>query len=468
MVPALTQEIARQGRQVLQEGVPGRQGLAHHMVLVIGPPQPRMEQKREEVQRASHGGQVLLSMAVVMFAGIAVGVQGMGVRVRDCPAGSSGLHDALHRSTSQVVRRRQRMAIPEGAVSVCRDGAFTPIDPQRVFPLTPGDVVGIAIGGDGANAPMPTTDGERLEISGAFYPNKPRIQRGVRRWLAHHDTVAGVPEYPFTQGLLAVQLVPSDGHVRRPSGLPLTPSLRRALFAILFRMAILRRDELGLQGHHLGVPRGDDHGGAHVVHRGHWAVALGALGAAVARNGRRRTLFRARERDEPLPRERATRAQRRRAFQGRRHPLEHGKELGRVDGIEPGTALMITGPLAYPNETGGMAAPFGLPHRPRIRKEGGRRRQKDGPRAQRRIVDRLRGMLPLPAIGQRGELVVEGLHEVLKRPGFHPRPSGAGGGTSDSVASMAGSRQAETVKNQNENCCQIDRAVDKAVVSAPH
>lgn len=70
-----------------------------------------MEQKRKEVQRESHGCQVLLTMAVVMFEVIALGFQGIVVLVLDVPAGSSGLHDGLHSSTIQVVLRRKRMAI---------------------------------------------------------------------------------------------------------------------------------------------------------------------------------------------------------------------------------------------------------------------------------------------------------------------------------------------------------------------
>ena len=210
--------------------------------------------------------------------------------------------------------------------------------------------------------------------------------------------------------------------------MPFNPALRRDLFAILFLMAILRRDELGLQGNHIGVPRCDDDGGDHWVKIGHVAVAMGALGAAVAMNGLRRNIFRAIARAEPRPRARAPRAPRRRAFQGRIHPLEHGKELGRVDGIEQGTDLIITGNLAHPKETVGIAAPFGLPHRPLIRQEGGRLRKKDGKRAQRSIFDRILGILPLPAIGKRGALLVECLHEVIKRQGFHPRPSASGGG----------------------------------------
>ena len=51
MVPALKQEIARQGLQVLKKGVSGRQGLAHQLVLWLHPPQHRMAQKGSEIQR---------------------------------------------------------------------------------------------------------------------------------------------------------------------------------------------------------------------------------------------------------------------------------------------------------------------------------------------------------------------------------------------------------------------------------
>ena len=64
MLPALKQEVARQGLQVLKEGLPGRR--------------------------------VLFAMAIVMFEMIAFGFQGVVVRVLDFPAGSSGLHDGLH------------------------------------------------------------------------------------------------------------------------------------------------------------------------------------------------------------------------------------------------------------------------------------------------------------------------------------------------------------------------------------
>ena len=93
MIPALKQEVARQGLQVLKDGLPSRQGLPHQVILVVRPPQHRMEQQCSEMQRESHGGQVLLAMAVVMFEMIAFGFEDMVVLVLDVPAGSSGLHD---------------------------------------------------------------------------------------------------------------------------------------------------------------------------------------------------------------------------------------------------------------------------------------------------------------------------------------------------------------------------------------
>jgi hypothetical protein len=196
-----------------------------------------------------------------MCEGIACGLQGMVVLGLDLPAGSSDLPDGLHRRTIQLVWRRQRMAIPEGAVRFVRDGACTPIDPPRVFTLTPGDVVGLARGVEGAQAPLPPTDGARLESPGGFYANKPRVPRGVRRWFAPQDNVAVGPAYQCTPGWLAGQSVPYNGHVRLPSCLPFHPALRRDLGAVLCLMAIGRRAELGRHGTHLGVPRGDDDGG---------------------------------------------------------------------------------------------------------------------------------------------------------------------------------------------------------------
>jgi len=72
MGPALTQERARQGMQVLKKGLSGRQGLPHQLVRLIHPPQHRMEQTCEEIQRASHRRQGLLAMAIVMFEMIAL------------------------------------------------------------------------------------------------------------------------------------------------------------------------------------------------------------------------------------------------------------------------------------------------------------------------------------------------------------------------------------------------------------
>ena len=57
---------------------------------------------------------------------------------------------------------------------------------------------------------MPTTDGALREIPGGFYPHTPFVQSGGRLWVAHHDTVAVVPESPFPKGWLAVQSVPSE------------------------------------------------------------------------------------------------------------------------------------------------------------------------------------------------------------------------------------------------------------------
>ena len=64
------------------------------------------------------------------------------------------------------------------AISFFGDGEFTPIDPQRIFALAQGDVVGIPIRVDGAKPPIPVADGELLELPGGFYPGQPLVQRG--------------------------------------------------------------------------------------------------------------------------------------------------------------------------------------------------------------------------------------------------------------------------------------------------
>ena len=123
-----------------------------------------------------------------------------------------------------------------------------PLPPTASAPSRQGTSLASREGSEGAKAPMPTTDGALREIPGGFYPHTPFVQSGGRLWVAHHDTVAVVPESPFTKGWLAVQSVPSEGHVRIPSGLPFTPARRRDLCAILWLMALWRRDERGLQG----------------------------------------------------------------------------------------------------------------------------------------------------------------------------------------------------------------------------
>jgi hypothetical protein len=168
MVPALTQEVARQGLQVLKEGLPSRQGLPHQVIRLVRPPQHRMEQQGEEIQRESHGGQVLLAMAVVMFAMIAFGCEdivGLGL---DVPAGSAGLHDGLHVGAIQGVRGRKRMVIQQGAVGLLGDAEFTPSDPQHVFTLAPGNIVGIPIGVNLVKATIPASDGTVVESSHSF------------------------------------------------------------------------------------------------------------------------------------------------------------------------------------------------------------------------------------------------------------------------------------------------------------
>jgi hypothetical protein len=170
--------------QVLKKGLSGRQGLPHQLVRLIHPPQHRMEQTCEEIQRESHGRQVLLAMAIVMFEMRAFGCKGVVVLVLDVPAGASGLHDRFLGRVIEMMVRRKRIVIQDGPVGLFGDGEFTPIDPQCVFSLAQGDIVGIPIGVDGAKATIPAADGERQEIPRDVYPGQPLVQRWVRLRLA--------------------------------------------------------------------------------------------------------------------------------------------------------------------------------------------------------------------------------------------------------------------------------------------
>ena len=147
-------------------------------------------------------------MAVVMLEMIAFGFQGVVVLVLDFPPGSSGLHDGLHIGVLQGVLRRKCIVIQDGAVGFFGDGQFTPIDPQGIFALAQGDLVGIPIGVDRAKPPIPAAAGELLELSGNCSPSQPLVQRGVRLWFADQDEVEAVVEHEVTEGLFTVKIVP--------------------------------------------------------------------------------------------------------------------------------------------------------------------------------------------------------------------------------------------------------------------
>lgn len=50
-VPAVKEQVARQGLPILKKGLTGREGLPDQAVLVIRPSHHRMEQERQEIQR---------------------------------------------------------------------------------------------------------------------------------------------------------------------------------------------------------------------------------------------------------------------------------------------------------------------------------------------------------------------------------------------------------------------------------
>jgi hypothetical protein len=248
LVPALQQTGARPGLEVLNKGLPGCQGLPHEVVRLIHPAPHRREQTRAEIQGQEPGRQVRLALAVVMLERIAWGVEGVGVRGLDVPAGSAGLHDGLHLRVSPGVLRRHGMAIQEGAGGGLGAGQFTPMAPHGSFALAPGDLGGLPRGGEGANPPLPAAAGERLERAGHFSPSPPRVQRGGRRRWADHAAVDAVGEPEGPAGWWTVALVPEAGGLQRPSRLACTPPLGGDLGTILLRLTRLGGAALGLPG----------------------------------------------------------------------------------------------------------------------------------------------------------------------------------------------------------------------------
>ena len=167
-------------------------------------------------------------------------------------------------------------------------------------------------------------------------------------------------------------------------------------------MAILRRDELWLQGDDLVFPRRDDDGRDRLVHVRHLSIGVGALGTARTMNLLRRKIFRAIQGDQQLVREDTPRQHVPRPFQGGIHLGKHRKQLSRGHGIEQRPDLIITGNSAHPKETLGVAPPFGVLHRPLIGQKRGRLGKEDGKRPQCGIFDRVPGILSLPVIRKRG------------------------------------------------------------------
>jgi hypothetical protein len=116
-------------------------------------------------------------MAIVMFERRALRCEGVVVLVRDLPAGSAGLHDGLHAGAIQGVLGRKRMARQEGPIRLFGEGAFTPIDPSRVFALAQGDVGGIPRGVDIVKPPIPAAHGDLREIPRGVSPSQPLVPR---------------------------------------------------------------------------------------------------------------------------------------------------------------------------------------------------------------------------------------------------------------------------------------------------
>ena len=151
-------------------------------------------------------------MAVVRFERRALGFEDMVVRVLDFPPGSSGLHDGLHGRVLERRGRRNRMAIPDGAVGLFGEAAVTPLDPQRGFTRAPGNSVGLPIGVYLAKATIPASDGPVLEISRSCSRGNPCVPGWGRLRLTDHDDVHSLAHPHFTHGVFPGEVVTSDGH----------------------------------------------------------------------------------------------------------------------------------------------------------------------------------------------------------------------------------------------------------------
>ena len=109
-----------------------------------------------------------MTVSIVMPYMIAFGFEDIGILVFDLPAGSSRLDKNLNGCSVNKMLRRKCIAIQDGPIGFFGDGEFTPIDPQRVFTLAPGNIVGIPIGVNLMKATIPASDGTVLEISRSF------------------------------------------------------------------------------------------------------------------------------------------------------------------------------------------------------------------------------------------------------------------------------------------------------------
>ena len=266
------------------------------------------------------------------------GVQGMVVLGLDVPAGSSGRHDGLPSRTIQVGRRRQRLARAEGAVSGWRAGALTPMAPPRVFPRTPGDVVGLARGGQWCeSAPAHNrrcTAGEpRRCLRQHATPTAwcatlvcPPRDRCRRTCVTVHTRVVGRTDRPRRWSRAATVLPAVHSRASpRPVRHPVAPGQLAA--------SCTRAPRPSPRGSPVRRGRGGARGAQRSLGRGEGGAGRRGRHAWPATNhrpcSRTRCATAPRTRNEPNGAERSRAAD----------PPRTRAELGRVEGIAPGTDL---------------------------------------------------------------------------------------------------------------------------------
>jgi len=218
----------------------------------------------------------------------------------------------------------------------------------------------------------------------------------MRRWLADKDEVE-----PGRQGLVAqrmarVEIIAEHGDITPPVALGVLadPAFGGSHLAVLLLVAILRRDELGLQGQDAVLSGGDDHRRDHGMSVGDLPISVRGDGTVGAADAVRAVVLRAIDGDEQLPVEGAKRLKMPPFVQGGKDPPEHGKHLLRWHVVEHVADMVIRGDLLHAKHGLGVAEAPGLGHGGLIRKKGRALGEKHRKRRHRHIVHAVPGIGP--------------------------------------------------------------------------